>query len=325
MPPMRAFAFLLFVGLALAGCAEAPVQQGHEEASFDDVEVEDTKEGNGAILGVVVDQTIAPVAGVNVKLMLPGADPIVKTSDEIGRFAFGDVPPGVHILEASKDFYDPIQFTANVEPGVLKPEPVRVQITAHYVGDPFTVSIVQEGFFQCSQARMPPYLYSSSSCHDTNIVDGSDHGITLAQERDFHADVAEGWTTMVYEQTWKPSFAGSSERMGVVFSTYKPERNTNHWFANHEGDQPLRLEFKVGEIHSSAQEGSGPSGPIPADGMKDMSYFISVRPPSDAVCVIWCVPPGLALEQEFTTYLTQFYYGAPPEGWSLVNGDEDPF
>lgn len=321
---MRAMVFLLMIGVAFAGCADAPQSEPTADTSFDDVDVA-ASDDTGVILGVVVDQTITPIAEVTVTLSMPSGDPVVEITDDQGRFAFGDVPPGVHFLHAAKELHEEIQFTATVEAGVADPSPIRVQLVAFYTGDPFLQTIQQDGFFQCSQANFPGYLYSSSSCHDTNIVDGSDHGVMLAQERDFHADVGEGWQTQVYEMTWKSSFAGTSERMGVVFSTYKPERNTDHWFANHASGQPMRLQLNAGEIHPSAQEGSGPMGPIPADGIKDMSYFISVRPPADATCVIWCAPPGFAIEQEFTTYLSQFYYAKAPEDWSIVAGDGDPF
>ncbi len=323
---MRSFVFLLLVGVAFAGCADAPQDdQPANDTSFDDVDVR-AGEGTGVILGVVVDQTISPIMDVAVELNIPGNDPIVEVTDDQGRFAFSDVEPGVYFLKASKDLHEEIQFTATVEAGVVNPDPIRVQLVAFYTGDPFLVTIQQDGFFQCSQAGMPGYLYSSSPCHSqSGAVDLCDNGVCLAQERDFHADVADGWQTMVYEMTWKASFAGTSERMGVVFSTYKPERNTNHWFANHASDQPMRLQLNAGEIHPSAQEGSGPSGPIPAKGMTDMSYFVSVRPPADAVCVIYCAPPGFAIEQQFTTYLSQFYYAKAPEDWSIVAGDGDPF
>jgi ABC-type uncharacterized transport system permease subunit len=34
---------------------------------------------------------------------------------------------------------------------------------------------------------------------------------------------------------------------------------------------------------------------------------------------------AVTVNQKFTIYQNNFYYGVPPEGWSFVNGDEPPF
>ncbi len=319
---MRVMWTALTVMVLLAGCANsaapAPVQD-----SFQDKQLESDSE-TGVIRGVVVDDTFNPVPGATVILNANGGDE-ETTSDETGRFGFSKVPPGVYFLMASAPLHTEVQFSATVEAGVAKPDILSVQLVRIYPGDPFVTPIKQEGFFQCSQANFPGYLYSSSPCHAQGVVDLDDYGIMLDQNRDFHADIDGGWQTMVFEMTWESTAQGTSENMGLSVSTYKPERNTNHWFASVASGNPMRFQLDEGEMHPTAQEGDGPMGPLPADGLVQMSYYISVRSPDGAVCAIWCVPPGFALDQSFTTYLHVFYYLPAPNEWSIVAGDPLPY
>ena len=180
------------------------------------------------------------------------------------------------------------------------------------------MQIAREGFFECSQSGASVW-YSSSNCADGVFGPGSQEVPQLSnvtrQDRDFHADVGPGWQQLVFEMTWEPTAQGTSPNMGMVVSTYKPERDTAHWFAEFEGASPLRGQIDVGVKHETAAD-TDPEE-IPPEGMAQMSYFMSVR--GDGLT------PGIAYNQRFQTYLTMFHYGVPPEGWSVVAGDELPF
>ncbi len=321
---MRAAAMTLVLLTVLAGCAGSTAPVDDEDVFEDKVLESDDK--TGVIRGVIVDETFTPVAGAKVTLKHGDGDK-VEMGDELGRFGFSKVQPGVYYLLASAPLHTEVQFSATVVAGVASPDVLSIQISRIYPGDPYVTPIKQEGFFTCSQANMPPYLYSSSPCHSPAPgVDLCDQaGACLDQNRDFHANVEAGWQTQVFEMTWESTAQGTSDRMGMVVSTYKPERNTDHMFANVASGNPMRFQLDLGQPGPDFQEGSGPSGPIPADGMTDMSYFISVRPPADRECFVWCVPPGFAIDQSFTTYLHQFYYLPAPEGWAILNGDDVPY
>lgn len=334
---MRLFlTLLLLVFVGLAGCADSAPADDDDDSDFDDVDVE-VDDSTGAIRGVVVDDTINPVADAAVELTVDANDIRETTSDEQGRFVFSKVPPGTYILKTSKFLHEDVQTSASVEAGVREPPVVKVQLPRLFEGEPYMAPVDFRGFFQCSQARFPGYLYSSSPCHSNNIggyvasqtglpvpsTDLDDYGVELDQERTFHSDIADGWQSLVFEMTWEPSAQGTSEKMGLVVSTYKPERDTSHFFANVDSASPMRLQIDQGVQHESASA-TEPSS-IPPEGIQDMSYFMSVRPPDGTVCALWCVPPGFALEQEFHVYLNQFYYAPAPEGWSVINGDTDPF
>ena len=90
---MRLLACLAICGVLLAGCSEAPAAAESDD-TFDDVDVQ-VSETTGAILGVVVNDAIVPVAGATVRVLNTDHE---ATSDEQGRFVFQGVAAGAHFL-----------------------------------------------------------------------------------------------------------------------------------------------------------------------------------------------------------------------------------
>jgi hypothetical protein len=320
---LRPSTVLAVACLALAGCASPGAEE--PQTDFSDLDLAVT-EDTGAIRGIVVDERIRPVAGASVKLT--GGLERTTTSDDQGRFVFSGLTPGTYFLTVTSPAHKEVQSSADVVAGLEEPPLVRVQLERLFQQDPYSVQVTREGFFECSQAGAG--LYASSNCvydpyrwalgspSPSQPVDN-----VTQQEREWHSDVSPGWQQLVFEMSWAPTSQGTSTSMGIVISTYKPEREGTHHFAELEGGSPIRGQIDVGEEHETAS-GVEPTE-IPEEGMANMSYFVSVRPSPDSTCAVLCAPPGLAVNQQFTLYLTMFHYGVPPEGWSLVNGDELPF
>lgn len=311
---MRWMAVLLLLP-ALAGCAGTADPR---DDAFDDIPIEVTAT-TGAIRCVVVDDRIRPVEGATVTARGAGAE-ATATTDAEGRCVLTNLAPGTYFVTVQSAAHKEAQSSTEVLAGVADPPLVRILVERLFTQDPFSVQIVREGFFECSQAGAG--LYSSSNCvydpyrwalgppSPTQAIDN-----VTQQEREWHADVGPGWQQLVFEMAWEPTSQGTSQNMGIVVSTYKPERAGAHWFAEFEGGSPIRGQIDVGVEHESAS-GVDPEK-IPEEGLQQMSYFVSVRPDG--------FTPGLALNQRFTVYLTMFHYGLPPEGWSFVAGDSLPF
>lgn len=307
---MRSSACAVVFLMVLAGCAD-PAPAEEEPDDFGDVDVR-VDERSGAILGVVVNDAVVPVEGATVTLQRQSGA-VERTTDAQGRFVFDGLEPGTYFLTASKQYHESVQFSAEVEPGVAQPPAVKVQLPRLFKSDPYMQTIVVEGFYTCSQNGASVF-YSSSPCDSTPFTPPTG---AFPQNRDFHADVGAGWQTMVFEMTWEPSLVGTAPWMGIVVSTYKPERPGNHWFMNFEGPQPLLGRNDCCDPHPTGQQGSGDHAQVPPEGIQDMSYFMSVR--SDSLA------PAVAIDQEFQCYLSLFYYAAAPEDWSLLAGDGNPF
>lgn len=309
------FAFVVLVASVLAGCSGGE-SNAPPPASFDDLQGS-ASATTGVLRGVVVDDRITPIAGAVVDLS-GSTDAPNQTTDAQGRFLFSNLPAGTYFLHVTSGFHKAIQSSAEVIAGVAEPPIVRIQLERLFTQTPFVVQVVHEGYFQCSQAGASVW-YSSSTCVDGVAGPASDVyppiSNTTQQDREWHADVGPGWQAIVFEMDWEPTSDSTSTRMGMVVSTYKPERSGSHWFAEFEGERPVWGQVDVGVEHESAS-GEDPTQ-IPPEGMQDMSFFVSVREDG--------FTPGISLNQQFKVYVTMFHYGRPPEGWSFVNGDPMPF
>lgn len=320
----------LIACFVLAGCATSgsgtSASSTDPAAKLSEVDAKVTAT-TGAIKGVVVDSSITPVPGAKVSLAV-GATNKTVTADKEGRFVFSDLAPGTYFLTASAPLYHSTQTSIEVKAG--EPSITKIQIQPLFSQKPYSTAIKHKGFFECSQSGIG--IYSSSNCVtdpcpailDTATCNGLPNGdpgkpmdTVTSQEREWHADVGPGWQVQVFEMTWTPSAQGTSPYMGMVVSTYKPERNAAHSFANVGSANPMRFELDVGKKGPGAA--SVEPVLIPAEGMSRMSFFCSVRGNANGG------GQAVALNQDFQVFLTQFYYGIPPDGWSFVKGDEYPF
>ena len=313
-----AFAVLVLLASLVAGCSGDPRGEPTPMTDFSDLEGQVTAT-TGILRGVVVDERIIPVVGADVGLS--GGQTPNQTTDDQGRFLFSGLEPGTYFVQVRSKLHTSQQTSAEVIAGEAEPKIVRILVERLFKQDPYVVQVVREGFFQCSQAGAG--LYASSNCvydpyrwafgpggSPTQPVDN-----VTTQQREWHSDVGAGWQSLVFEMEWTPTSQGTSANMGIIVSTYKPERDGAHHFARLIGPSPLRGQIDVGVEHETAS-GVDPTT-IPPEGLVNMSYFVSVQQGD--------LGPGLAINQQFKLYLTMFHYGTPPEGWSIVNGDPLPF
>ena len=58
---------------------------------------------------------------------------------------------------------------------------------------------------------------------------------------------------------------------------------------------------------------------MPPEGKED--YLVFVNPSASGSDL----PVAVMIEQSFELFVNTFYFGSPPEGWSFVAGDGNPF
>lgn len=297
--------------VVLAGCAENSEPTPVEDDTFDDVEVEVTDE-TGAIRGVVVDQSITPVEGALVTFVHAGREMSAMTDAE-GRFAFSKIEPGTYFLTVTKLNYDETQSTVTVEAGIEQPPIVKVQLNRLFDENPYMEQFTFNGFFNCAY-RIP---ISSTCVNDYTRIctvyppccpGGCFPELArLVDTREYITQLEAGWQTFVVEAVWEPSLAGTSNELGMTVS-YAARQGASHNWGGAVGENPLYYRTDVLESPSEFP------GDIPKEGLEDLFIFFA----SGSF-------PSLSVQQSFEVFHTEFFYGKPPEGWSLVAGDGNPF
>ncbi len=160
---MRAWTLaVLITATVLAGCADAP------EPVLDDPEIVVT-ETTGGVRGVIVDDSITPLAGVTV-MISSGA---TVTTDETGTFVFSKLDPQTYFILVSKIGYQEVQSSFVVNAGKVT-EGVRVQLARLPGVDPSFIPTTFDGFYECGYA----IWVQTDSC-DWVIRTAHDGGVPL--------------------------------------------------------------------------------------------------------------------------------------------------
>ena len=323
---MRAWVAAGLLSLSLlAGCTGGG-GGGEEDGGTDfsglDLEVSET---TGAIRGVVVDERIVPVPDADVLVRGANVERTTQT-DEQGRFVFSSLPAGTYFLEATSLLHQMAQTSVEVVAGVAEPPVTKLLAARLFTQEPFVEQFKVDGFIQCNQAGV---VYGSAPCITdfTGQVSGPLNGTgpctpsgcapqlrrVLTEQRGFRTSVGPGWQLMLLEMTWSET-SDTFEEMGITFSYNETQRPASHWYARSQGTSPIYMPIRAGVVDETHQD---EPEMIPVEGHPDLYFFVGVRGGG--------APVALAVNQPFQLFTTWFYYGLPPEGWSVVNGDPLPF
>ena len=309
----RALAFLMLAA-TLAGCSggDADAQAPAEADAFGDLGLK-ASETTGILLGVVVDETIKPLAGADVQVDLPAGGSRNATTDGEGRFAFGALEPGTYLVRAALLNYAPAQASADVVAGVDQPAILKVQLARLYSQEPYSVPLKFEGFIQCG--------YSISGVMSSLCMNDYTHFVGpytcpecehLLDRRSADFAIDAGWQTAVFELTWDPTTQGTSPNMRLVISHFP--RPASHWYCGGVGPDPVVVRMELGVVCEDQQD---TPDLVPPEGLPNMHMFAATAANG--------APASAVVSQQFTVYTHVFYFGKPPEGWSFIAGDAPPF
>lgn len=266
----------------------------------------------GIIRGVVVDERIVPIAGAEVHAGGNGVN-VSATADDEGRFAFGALLPGTYFVQASSLLHEQAQTSVTVVAGDDEPPVTSLQLTRRFAQDPYVETWSFDGFIQCGY----DLTFMSSLCLNdyTHFVGPytCPQCETILDRRSTNFEVGAGWQTLIYEMVWEPTAQGTSPEMRLVVSHFP--RPASHWYCSSSGTDPVQVRMEVGVVCEDQQD---EPTLVPPEGLPNMHLFAAVNAADG-------MPVAVAFSQRFTVYANQFYYGSPPEGWSFVNGDENPF
>lgn len=165
---VRAILALLLVGL-LAGCTDdgGPASEGPQAA-----DVAPPKSGLGSISGVVVDQSITPIAEATITIV--GLGTTTETNDD-GQFKFEDLEPGTYFLQADAVGFNATQTSVDVlADQVAKP---KMALQAVQSKDPYYVTVQRNTFNIMSVPVLIVYYTGETIDIDGPFVDLTVEGV----------------------------------------------------------------------------------------------------------------------------------------------------
>lgn len=313
-------ACLLLTAFALAGCAggQTPDEQKADELVEGAPEIEVT-ETTGGIRGVVVDDAIRPIKGATVEVV--GTDKKV-TTDDTGLFVFSGLAAGTYFVKASHPLYDVQQQTTEVEAGVVDPEPVKILLARVIFAEPYAQSLKYDGFIVCSgnyvvvlseecgegvgSPRQTCDVGLPPPCVDNPVFPGERVGGQGNNNVQFDFTVGMGIRTVVIEQVWEPTSEAGKAFYSPISTGWSCDPVCGgNGITFLEGESPLYTTLDNATLEEN-----------------------DVIPDNTTISIFtWASREftGVVLNQAYQIFVTNFYYLPAPEGWSLVNGDPNPY
>jgi hypothetical protein len=279
---------MTFAGCAGQGSDGAP-EPTTEPLAFEDLKVTESK---GLIRGLVISETITPIAGAAIILV---SENKTVLSDAQGAFVFNDLEPGDYFLGISKTGYFTVQSSATVVAGVAEPQIVKVQLVFDAANQPFTELLQWTGFFACGTGTNAAGGIGFNPC----AVD--------AIACDF-VDVC---------------LLGSSNVHEFVFGTARiPDFGQGE--AVWTGTQPLGNALNLGWHDEGTADYKSISGESPLILPTTREEAVKAHD-ENITSLTMRIFPGtgqeltVTLQQRFDVYVTYFYGFVPREGWAFVN------
>lgn len=299
---MRILWVSLLVVTAFAGCAD---EAGGEPDA--DGPVLDVSEDTGGIRGVVVDQSIVPVAGATVTL-LSSQESVV--TDEKGLFSFSRLDPGTYFLAVQKLLYEGVQTSVDVVAGVAEPKLLNIQIARLTDKTPYIDTVQFDGFYECAFA----WFFITDSC-DMAVRTVHDAGVSAVPRNvqnnvntmfyPWSADIV----SIVQETFWDP--AATPELWSFVDST--PIDNgcdcSDHTYLEAQGPPNL-----YANVTRPAEPKPPGNWPTPGEEVA-LRAFIPFTGAAD---------PAYAISVDFQMFTSFFFNYPSPDGWNFEDKNDYP-
>ena len=297
------------LGLALtfvlvAGCAGAagsvPDQTGSDPAF-------------ASIHGIVVDDAIRPLAGVRVEL--DGA--ANTTSDAEGAFAFAAVPPGVHVVRATK-----VGFADTVAQAVVRAGEQGPLLKLVLVADLSTLAYAEtqaiEGYVECGMYGASFRYATCGTANVASLIACSTFNVCMGNVTQDRYIVVQSFARqpdfLVAEVVWTPT-QSLGEKLQVYIGAATAEdlaaASTNDYNGTI-GPSPLYVTMNKTMLVDS--------------GLGHDAMFLSqtFAAPSLKPCDFGACGVGLVVQQRFTYYLTSFFGYEPTKEWRFVADGAPP-
>lgn len=296
-------AVLVVAALAFAGCAQDR-DQTEEATEGPQVEV-------GELHGVVVDDTIQPLAGATVTA---GPGDLQATTDRNGSFVFRDLDPGTYTLTATLDGYLESTVVGSVLRDRASPV-VKIILPIDTEQLAFVSPYTFKGLFECGGG------IDDITCSNVNIITWVVLGLgNVTNDRSLFLQWIDGPPTYLQTELVWESTQPLGDSLGFAVGGATEEQLSTGMATTHNytfGPSPLVLTIPQPELNDS---GIG----------VDRALLTQVVPaPWQDIpggCVIYdpC-GPGVQAMQPFETFTHAFYGFKPEDGWQFsIDGTPSP-
>lgn len=261
---------LALAAVALAGCSDGSPPDPCKQPPCETI-----PPSKGAVAGVVVDDSITPVADAVVAVV--GQDHSAQ-SDADGRFLLNGLDPGPHFITVSKPGYRSVQQGIDVVEGTQAA--IKVLLEADPENRPYFEAYTFEGFIECGAGLV--LNASTNPCFvSPNSVNVFEQGL-------------ESTPTFVQaEMVWEENSVLGS---GLQYSFFVPDDSEDGAddYAAASGTSPLLL-----RAPGEALEAKAIGAPEPLQ--------IRVFPAGEE--------PTVHANQGFQVFVHAFYKYQPPDSW----------
>jgi len=314
----------IFLTTMLAGCVggestEVPPPASAAPAVFD--------EGTGAIQGVVVDDSLAPIA--NALVGIHGLQEFASSSDQGGAFSFSNVPPGTHTLLAQQIGFEAAAKQVEVPAGAVTT--VELVLSPLPSQTPYHQTVDQRGLFGCGSSWRPSLgvpgvltVGGIAACGATNIVlnDTNHDNFLLLWET--NGNDTGSWDAAVFEMEWTSNQA-LGNGLAVYWEVDGCSNNRTARFALERGDSPLRA--RLGDVELEERLLNITTHGCDSDDCEEGCDFCNeekcnlqsrVFSDPDTLGSASAADIGVTFQQTYHQHFTEFYHEEGPEDFTAL-------
>lgn len=295
----RAAPLLLAAAFLLAGCSgpAAPVADPASPAAPSAM----------AIVGIVQDETLQPVAGANVSLRLVDRSTV---TDAQGGFRFDNLTISAYLVDVNATAFEPATLTAEPRAGNASLNFVLLQQTSFR---PRTEVTHIQGILQCAAE----YAIISGSCDTASTTFGGPG--TFNDTSVFQVGLNRRWQSIVVDVDFDGSNHPGLEALRLVVRGVDDSDQLNEYrqYGRFSGGEPFTARI---DVNGTYEDGDAP---VPGNlTLVELTVYPQghgwhqVCDPSESFgCFLGA---GAGVDVQFDLYVTVFYNQQAPDGYTLL-------
>ena len=289
MVAARLASILVLTTLLLAGCsgkANDTLPPPSSSAPIGEVRCDgDLCSSNETGLeGTVTNDEALPIVGADVALL---ELELSLLTDESGRYAFRETPPGTYTLIASKLGYETIAKKVEILEGTVTTQ--MLQLVPMATEEPYHETFPFRGRVACGVGGVSPCaVFLFFSLVGQPDPSGNAQGINWTYDEDAYPD------TVIVEVIWTPTATATGQALnyGMFTSLDGIDRS---YIADGNKGSPIYVRASEAQLRKAYEDYA-----------------------SEFQFILYPDAEGATFQQDFSLYRTDFYNGEAPDNWTFV-------